>query len=301
MEKILEEVLIDISKKNPLHGKKLREGFSRGGQTFLNSSEELLERIVGYLSKRKKNILYIVDCYLDLCNEMMHEQIHFRKTGRYSCDSFEDANRKVYSNPQKMQAYMDGLLLSQVLWRHHYDVYRYFVDNLADNAGAVVNYLEIGAGHGMYLDESLRILGSEVHFTVVDISPKSIELAKEFVSTSRVEYVQSDIYEYDSFKKYNFIVMGEVLEHVEQPLRLLRRVHLLLSAGGRAFITVPINAPAVDHIYLFNNCGEVEEMLNSAGFKILGSVVSVSEFMDVAEAEKKKVPIIYAAFIQRDG
>ena len=63
--------------------------------------------------------------------------------------------------------------------------------------------------------------------------------------------------------------MGEVLEHVENPLGMLEKINVLLKPTGKAFVTTVINAPAVDHIFLFENAEVVLDMVREAGFSIV--------------------------------
>jgi len=76
------------------------------------------------------------------------------------------------------------------------------------------------------------------------------------------------IFDYVPSRRYDFITIGEVLEHLEDPRAMLRRILELLAPDGRVFITTPANAPMIDHIYLFNNAGEIREMLRTCGFAI---------------------------------
>src|SRR5437773_1077380 len=85
-------------------------------------------------------------------------------------------------------------------------------------ASQIKNYLEIGAGHGLYLSKALEILDKETNFSVVDISHTSIELAKNFIDDSRVTYNLANIFDFKIDSLFDFITMGEVLEHVEDPL-----------------------------------------------------------------------------------
>ena len=57
-----------------------------------------------------------------------------------------------------------------------------------------------------------------------------------------------------------------MLEHLEEPVALLRALRAMLVPGGKAFITAAINAPNADHIYLYRNQEEVLAQLESAGF-----------------------------------
>jgi 2-polyprenyl-3-methyl-5-hydroxy-6-metoxy-1,4-benzoquinol methylase len=114
-----------------------------------------------------------------------------------------------------------------------------------------------------------------------------------------VQFRLMDIFDLPETEPYDFITMGEVLEHVEQPLSLLRRLQQLLSPEGRAYITTPANAPTRDHIYLFNNAAEIREMFAAAGFIIENEVTYCPAGMDPKKAERLKLPLMFGAFLKR--
>src|SRR5207247_2892653 len=147
--------------------------------------------------------------------------------------------------------------------------FEYITETLPAYKSQIKNYLEIGAGHGLYLSKALEILDKETNFSVVDISHTSIELAKNFIDDSRVTYNLANIFDFKIDSLFDFITMGEVLEHVEDPLKLLSKLNDLLTPEGIAFITTPTNAPAIDHIYLFKNVEEIRTIIKLAGFDII--------------------------------
>jgi hypothetical protein len=74
-----------------------------------------------------------------------------------------------------------------------------------------------------------------------------------------------------NLNKSNVIVLGEILEHLEDPLKVLNKVSNHLSSGGLIWITIPINAPAIDHISLFRSKEEVFALVEKAGLEIIDS------------------------------
>ena len=91
--------------------------------------------------------------------------------------------------------------------------------------------------------------------------------------------------------------MGEVLEHVEKPLEMLEKIYELISEKGKAFITTVINAPTLDHIYLFRNIEEVLEIAKSAGFKVVDYFCSTAGDISIEKAIKKKQAINIAMIL----
>jgi 2-polyprenyl-3-methyl-5-hydroxy-6-metoxy-1,4-benzoquinol methylase len=66
---------------------------------------------------------------------------------------------------------------------------------------------------------------------------------------------------------WDSVVMSEVLEHLETPARALAFVRQSLRPGGRAFINVPVNCPAPDHIFLFSAPEEVIAAVRASGLQ----------------------------------
>jgi 2-polyprenyl-3-methyl-5-hydroxy-6-metoxy-1,4-benzoquinol methylase len=228
----------------------------------------------------------------------MYEQLRFSETGKYSSTSFEEVNNRVYNNPEVMDYFMNGLLLSQVLWKHHYSIFSFFSNNFPNYKNNIHNYLEIGGGHGLFISEAINVLGGNTHFTLVDISPTSIEVSKKFIGSHLVEYVLSDIFKYETNTKYNFITMGEVIEHVEDPVALLNKLKELLAPNGVIFMTTPTNAPSIDHIYLFRNALEVIDVIHRAGLEVIEDIKVYAEDLPEEMAIKLKVTMMYGCFLK---
>jgi len=299
--KLLNEIIESVAEKNSRHGKKLNKVFNSLDETYQIKAEAFFERYKTFAEKEGKDLNYGIDCYLKMIGVMMHEQVEFLRTGEYSCKSFEDANIAVYNNPNVMEYYMHGLLLSQFLWKHHYKLHEYFEETMQKlkASGKIKNYLEIGGGHGLGISQSIKILGHDTGFTCVDISKSSLEIAKSFVEDDKVKYVHSDVFEYEPSQKFDMISMGEVLEHVEDPVALLKRLGYLLNDDGLAFITTPTNSPAIDHIYLFRNKNEIIDVINKAGFEVIDEYTIYSEDVSEKKAIKFKVPMMYAGLIKK--
>lgn len=57
---------------------------------------------------------------MKMINDMRVEGIYFKKHGKYSCLNQQQAYIHVYSREEVMEYYMNALLLSQILWLHHF-------------------------------------------------------------------------------------------------------------------------------------------------------------------------------------
>jgi 2-polyprenyl-3-methyl-5-hydroxy-6-metoxy-1,4-benzoquinol methylase len=201
----------------------------------------------------------------------------------------------VYANPEMMQRHMHGLVLAQFLWPDQYHRFEVFADALPTYKPSVLRYLEIGGGHALYVSEAARVL-DQASIEVIDISATSLDMARGIAQQPRIQYHHMDVFNFPD-GQFDFITMGEVLEHVEQPRELLSKVHRMLAPGGTAFITTPANAPMVDHIYLFRNAQEIRDMIQECGFHIQTEAKHYGVAVKEALAERMKLPLMYAAFL----
>ncbi len=299
MSLLLNYIIDKISAANALHGKKLKKNIASFDSSYYERVNAFLSKYELMLQKNDKTIDFAIDCYLQMLADVNYETVQFVRTGRYSSHSFEDVRKKVYSNPEVMTYYMHGLMLSQFLWAHHYKILEAFIENLSRHHSNINNYLEIGGGHGLYLSEAIRILGPDKDYTLIDISPSSIEMTKEWLGNTNVNYLIQDVFDYNPKNKFDFISMGEVLEHVENPKALLIKVSSLLTENGYLWITTPTNAPAIDHIYLFRNTNDIHQVITEAGFDIIEKTTAYAEDVSDEVAEKFKVSMMYAALLKK--
>lgn len=94
--------------------------------------------------------------------------------------------------------------------------------------------LELGPAEGL-MTELLARTDSEL--TVVEGSSVFCENLKERFQNIKV--VHSLFENFEASKQYNMIVLGHVLEHVADPVSILRRLSSSLRSDGRIFAAVP--------------------------------------------------------------
>lgn len=295
----LDHIIEYISERNFIHTRKLKKSLLTIGPDYDERAEAFFTKYENLLVREGKSLDYAIDSYLRFLADITAETIRFRETGNYTATSFDEVNRLVYENPDVMVYHMHALLLSQFLWKHHYEMFCFFSEEIAKQEPAVSRYLEIGGGHGLQLAEAIRILKPDTQFKLVDISPTSLDIARRMVESDRLEFILSDIFRYEPGFKFDFITMGEVLEHVEDPLSLLCRVSDLLTEDGTLFITTPTNAPTIDHIYLFRNAGEIRELIHKAGLTIASEFSRYAENVTPEFAEEHKITLHYGASLKK--
>lgn len=236
----------------------------------------------------------IVEGYLYLTTMTMQETAWFREHGDYRYHSFEEVNKNVYSNAEKMTSLMIGLSVGEFLWETLLRSHRFYEQVIREVNGE--NYLEIGPGHGKYFCEAYN-LGRFKKYVAVDVSPASIALTAEFMERHKngrggVYALQcQDATLLDPAKeKYDFVTIQEVLEHLEDPEGMLRKIGDLLTPAGTAYALMPICAPSAQHIYLFRDREHVRSIVARAGLEIVREEY-VTNNMPVEAAEAKRQPI----------
>ncbi len=95
--------------------------------------------------------------------------------------------------------------------------------------------LMLGAATGAWVEPVLDRVG---RFTVVD----AVAEAVDGVASQCPESIHGQVACFETYeppKRYDTVILGHVLEHVVDPVFVLRRVRAWLVPGGRAVITVP--------------------------------------------------------------
>jgi len=270
---------------------------------FLQSSlqeilaEELdeLEAYLQFCQGQGLELGYLGRCYNTIVRDTLREQVFFQRYGRYRYHTYAEVANSVYLNDEYMHLYMYGLALTTYLWPNHRRIRRFFVEVLPRTSRG--RYLEVGPGHGVFFLAALR-LASFATFEGVDISPTSCAMTESIVASgyfgkfANVRISCKDFLSDDVGKaSYAAIVMGEVLEHVEQPLRFLEKVQVACEVGGFAFVTTAINAPAVDHIFLYESPSAVTDMVNRAGLRIQAQLVVPYAGLSLEESLRTRMPV----------
>lgn len=104
------------------------------------------------------------------------------------------------------------------------------------------NLLELGSFEGQFTD---RLLHYFKDVTCVEASDVAIENARKRLGT-RVNFVNSMFESAALPQKYDNIVLTHVLEHLDDPIHVLKRINdEWLAKGGRFFLVCPnANAPS---------------------------------------------------------
>lgn len=96
--------------------------------------------------------------------------------------------------------------------------------------------LELGLGHGY----STAFFAKQYsRYVVLEGSPQMIERFQTHFDIENIEIMNTLFEEFDTQETFDNIMMGFVLEHVDDPEIIIKRFSKFLKPGGSIFITVP--------------------------------------------------------------
>jgi 2-polyprenyl-3-methyl-5-hydroxy-6-metoxy-1,4-benzoquinol methylase len=296
----LMRIVNQIGHENAFQRKRIEAFMGFQDPEYWQFAEDLSARLNQSLLSGEKDFRDATQSYNRMCMDFLREQIRFKKTGAYHVVDASAAERDVYSQRDVMRYYMKGLLLSYMFWKNHYAMFRFLREHL--KTISVDKYLEVGCGHGLFTAEVMRNFPG-IRPTILDISETSIEIAKEMLTTFKadpkiVDFIHGDYLNVDLPKEsFDFIVMGEVIEHVNDAPGFLARTRNLLKPGGSIFFTTCANCPAIDHVYHFHNVQEIRDLVTSQGLTILKDMALASEDFPEEKWEEELVTVNYFAIL----
>ncbi len=154
-----------------------------------------------------------------------------------------------------------------------------------ENSG-VESLLELGVGHGHTVQLFNQFFQRHV---ILEGSPAVIDLFNE-TNDGTIEVIETYFEEFQTDEKFDVILMGFILEHVDDPRQIVERFKDFLVPGGKVFIAVPnakslnrrigLELGMIDDIYELNEhdhalghqrqfcLDSLKSLLVSSGYKI---------------------------------
>ncbi len=130
--------------------------------------------------------------------------------------------------------------------------------------------IDIGGYQGMFLCAAKQSYG--VVGIVVDFNEKGIDFARYALGFHDSELIDN-VYGYIPPSKARFVSLVHSLEHVDDPVRLLRHVKAdVLKEGGYLYIEVPnlYGSPLNDPVHFFTySADSLSYLLNLSGFEVV--------------------------------
>ena len=214
--------------------------------------------------------------YVMLSMEFLKLQRQLEMTGRYLLSSEREALQVAYANQDVFGSYyLPGLLLSEALWPNHFLLGDAFKKLFLRTLPSCAEVLEIGVGTGYHLDLMLRNCPN-VRYTGFDISRYAIDFCRHYAfgksgEDPRARFIEGNVSNGTPLPpaSVDAVVMGEILEHIDDPASVLREVKKVLRPNGCMFLTTVAFAANIDHIFMFEKIDDIRALLKENGWHIV--------------------------------
>jgi len=263
------------------------------------STRLLAERSALLIEQIKDGDLAVVARgYRWLCEMIQAEELYFRRNNRYRNTSFQEVDAAVYQNHDEMTQYMDGLLATEVIWIQHARAMDFFVNAFLGKQKQDYRHLEVGPGHGLlFYYPAVDSRCASLHGW--DISPASLEQTRKCMKIMApdrtVELETCDIMQPPQTDlRWDSIVISEVLEHLEDPVGAMKNLRQCLAPDGHLYVNVPVNAPTIDHIYLFRTPEDAVSMLEQCGFIVDEMLIAPGAGYSITRSRKIEASLTVA-------
>jgi len=134
----------------------------------------------------------------------------------------------------------------------------WYPQRIVENSRGSKSILELGLGHGFTTNIFADNFDRHV---VLEGSPAVIQNFKEKFPKCGAEIIETYFEEFSSEEKFDVIVMGFILEHVDDPFKIISRYKNFLSPSGKMFVAVP-NAEVLNRRlgHLAGMLGDIETL-----------------------------------------
>ena len=290
----------------PTHINLLAKSFANRTPATLDVSELLSSAILKLAKHEPDGLDGLCADYRYMCEDIfLPEEVHFRRNGRYRLASFAEANAACYANAPLMARYMNGLLVSNVMWVNHASAFAHFANDFLGRLSTGARHLEIGPGHGLFLYFASRcpqvtaITGWDISPTSIDRTRRALALLGAPMEPTLVLQDMFKIQPSDVATGFDSVVMSEILEHLEDPVAALKAACNSLKPGGLMFVNVPANSPAPDHIFLVESPEHAASLVSDAGLTLLNTEAFPMSGTTMAQARKHKLTVSCVVIAQK--
>jgi trans-aconitate methyltransferase len=118
----------------------------------------------------------------------------------------------------------------------------WYPKRMLEHVSSLGSLLELGLGHGYTTNFFSAQFDRHV---VLEGSPAVIDNFQKKYPDCRAQVVETWFEKFSTDERFDVIVMGFILEHVDDPILVMRRFRDFLAPGGKMFVAVP-NAEALN-------------------------------------------------------
>lgn len=154
----------------------------------------------------------------------------YKKKYDFKNRSWEDVQEELADDDVHAEMYKESNFMVRGLFNKRFDLIYDFIKDKKN-----IKLLDVGCGDGFFL-EKIKNLGFDVYGT--DISKKRLKrAAKKMVGVKLFNYKAEDMPFKNNF--FDIIICTDVLEHVEDPSKVINEMKRLAKNGGFVIVSFP--------------------------------------------------------------
>jgi 2-polyprenyl-3-methyl-5-hydroxy-6-metoxy-1,4-benzoquinol methylase len=246
--------------------------------------------------------IQLVEGYCEFVMDVNRAQLKYEKEGAYENKSFSEVYATAYSNPEFMALYHWGVYTTTFVWLHHLKIVQFFERDflpLVSAQSSSGTLVDLGAGSGIWHLLALAHL-NDWNVKAVDISESTIEqsgrMANLMEVAPRIEHIVADATRWAPQVAAQAGISCFLLEHLEEPDKLLAGLANCLEPGAHAFVTCAVTAAEIDHIFEFKSESQAIKLCEDAGFRVKRSF---SSDPSTTPLDRKYLPRSMALVLQK--
>jgi len=279
----------------------IASGLIKSDDPHRSSAEDALAYIAK-LPSTTDGLSHAIEAFAITSVEFLRLQARFRQTGQYALPTAAALYDELYGDAEEMAGYyLDGLAMTYALWPNHARLLSFLRDDFVPQLPNRGTVLEIGPGHGLLGHTVLRhrpainYVGLDISGPALDYVRAAFDIWGHSGSYELIEGDATDLAAADIPIDVDALVCCEVLEHVDEPERILAAIRDRLAPDGLGFLSTVANLEAIDHVYLFDNPEHIRQTIEAAGLTIEQDL----PMRLPGDTSSERIPYNYAAIVRR--
>lgn len=115
-------------------------------------------------------------------------------------------------------------------------IHNWYSKKIVKNSSKYLSVLDLGLGHGITANNFSEHFKD---YTILDGSTEIINKYKKEFPKSKANIIHTYFEDYKTEKKFDLIIMGFILEHVDNPILIMEEYKNFLKPEGKIIVTVP--------------------------------------------------------------
>ena len=212
-----------------------------------------------------------------------------------------EASRELTASPDFSRHYLYALTLSTALNRSRYELLRHYRQAVEAHLPAAASILEIGAGNCL----NSAIASRHGRVSAYEMNDLSLVWHGLLDLAGRVD-LRIEEYGFAESRRFDFVAMIELLEHVADPAAYLQGAGRVLGDDGLAYLTFAVRMPQFDHLTDFRSIEECRDLLADNGFAVREERCLVDTYLPFDEADRWRLAadprhaVVYCCLAHKD-